>query len=231
MHQSAYDKTKICLEGYLSAHKDKPLEILDIGSRVADVQGFNHRSLSHEPWKYTGMDIEAGENVHIVVHDPYEWREIETGRYDVVLCGQAFEHIRFPWLTIKEIERVLKPGGIAIITAPSAGPEHKYPVDCWRIYPDGFQALCDHAGLRMVEHFTQFEDFFYTDGSDKWHDSVAIMQKPLNDGEEAAFPMFENKHFMQVHAKERTRRPSRKALRKRISHHIRGIGKALCRMA
>lgn len=229
MHQSAYDKTKVCVEGYLAAYKDKPLDILDIGSCTVDVQTFNHRSLCRDPWKYTGMDIEAGENVHIVVREPYDWKEIESARYDVVLCGQAFEHIRFPWLTIKEIQRVLKPGGIAIITAPSGGPEHKYPVDCWRIYPDGFQALCDYAGLRMVEHYTQFGDFFYTDGSDKWHDSIAIMQRPAEAGEEAAFPAFENKQLMQAHEQERTHRPSRKALRRRFSHHLREIGKTLRR--
>ena len=56
------------------------------------------------------------------------------------------------------------------------------------------------------------------------------MQKPVQAGEEAAFPVFENKNLMQAHAKERTRRPARKALRRRLSQHVRGTIKTLCRM-
>ncbi|MEM1725222.1 MAG: methyltransferase domain-containing protein, partial [Thermoplasmata archaeon] len=42
-----------------------------------------------------------------VVKDPYNWIEIEDSSVDVVISGQAFEHIEYPWLTIKEIYRVL----------------------------------------------------------------------------------------------------------------------------
>ena len=29
--------------------------------------------------------------------------------------------------------------------APSRGPEHRYPNDCWRFYPDGYRALAKYA--------------------------------------------------------------------------------------
>ena len=32
--------------------------------------------------------------------------------------------------------RVLVPGGLACIIAPGAQGVHRFPVDCWRFYPD-----------------------------------------------------------------------------------------------
>ncbi len=64
------------------------------------------------------MDIQEGPNVDIVVSDIYNWIEIEDSSFDVVISGQAFEHMEFFWKAIKEIERILKPGGLCCIIAP-----------------------------------------------------------------------------------------------------------------
>ena len=93
------------------------------------------------------MDLSEGENVDLVLSDPYSWSEIRSSSVDVFVSGQAFEHIEFFWQTMLEIARALKPGGLCCIIAPSGGPEHKYPLDCWRFYPDGFRALARYAGL------------------------------------------------------------------------------------
>ena len=92
---------------------------------------------SSDKWEYSGLDVEKGPNVDIVVENPYDW-EIPDSSYDVVISGQAFEHIEFFWLTFLEMARVLKPQGLIILIAPSRGPQHRYPVDCWRFYPDGY---------------------------------------------------------------------------------------------
>ena len=76
------------------------------------------------------MDMTPGKNVDIVLPSPYRWRGIESNSVDVLISGQAFEHIEFFWITMLEIARVLKPGGLCCIIAPSGGAEHKYPVDC-----------------------------------------------------------------------------------------------------
>lgn len=82
--------------------------------------------------------------------DSYCWDCLPDESFDYIISGQAFEHIEYPWLTIKEIYKKLKPGGIVCITAPSAGPEHKYPYDCYRYYSDGFAALAKWAGLTVI---------------------------------------------------------------------------------
>lgn len=69
----------------------------------------------------------------------------------MIISGQVFEHIEYPWLTIKEIERVLKPSGFCIISAPNAGLEHKAPTDCYRYFSDGLRSLAKWADL-YVHH-------------------------------------------------------------------------------
>ncbi len=69
--------------------------------------------------------------------------------FDVVLAGQVIEHVRKPWIWIKELARVAKKGGYVIIINPVSWPYHRAPIDCWRIYPDGMRALYEEAGLQV----------------------------------------------------------------------------------
>jgi SAM-dependent methyltransferase len=162
---------------YLKQKVNDPLVILDLGSQ--DINGTYKPLFSSTIWKYVGIDMTEGKNVDLVISSPYSWENICSDYADVLISGQTFEHIEYIWLTMKEIYRVLKPGGLCCIIAPSNGIEHRYPTDCWRIYPDGFRALAKYAGLETIEIFTQWENHNYPDGSDIWHDSVLICRKPL----------------------------------------------------
>jgi hypothetical protein len=160
---------------YLSDRATQPLRILDVGS--LDVNGSYRELFAHPPWVYTGIDMASGSNVDIVLRTPYVWRELASGSADVVISGQAFEHIPFFWITMLEIARVLTSGGICCILAPSSGPEHRYPVDCWRFYPDGMTSLAAFADLETIEAVTQWEDQGDVE-SDAWHDTMLVCRKP-----------------------------------------------------
>jgi SAM-dependent methyltransferase len=161
---------------YLESRTNEPLLILDLGS--LDVNGSYREYFEVSHWSYRGIDMTAGNNVDIVLQDPYDWREIRSGSADVVVSGQAFEHIEFFWLTMLEIARVLKPEGLCCLIAPSGGPEHFYPVDCWRFYRDGFAALARFASLEVSEIYSQNGPTGYSDGSDMWQDTVLVCRKP-----------------------------------------------------
>jgi SAM-dependent methyltransferase len=168
-------------DAYLADAKGATLKILDVGSASIE-GGVTYRDLFGN-WDYLGLDAEHAPNVDLTVKDPYHWRELADASFDVVVSGQAFEHIEWPWLTIMEIARVLKPAGLAAITAPSAGHVHRYPTDCWRYYPDGFPALAKYAGLSLIENDV---DTGYVFGdSAVWGDAFAILQKPLQSDDEA----------------------------------------------
>lgn len=161
---------------YLADLTDKPLEILDLGS--ADIGGTYAQFFNHPKWRYRGVDLVEGPNIHVVLSNPYNWRELPTHCADVFVSGQTFEHIEFFWLTMREIARVLKPGGLCCIVAPSRGPIHRYPVDCWRFYPDGFAALARYADLEILEILHDEEGGpTYPDKSEEWGDLVLIAQR------------------------------------------------------
>ncbi|WP_321531229.1 methyltransferase domain-containing protein [uncultured Desulfuromonas sp.] len=174
MHQSSYDKMALFKERFLDS--DHSLSILDLGSQ--DVNGSYRDLFEEKNWRYTGMDMVPGKNVDLVVDNPYCWKELRSCSYDVVVSGQALEHIRYFWVTMLEIFRVLNPGGMCCLLAPSSGPEHRYPVDCWRIYPDGFSGLARFAQMDVLHVETQWQDLGYQDGSDVWHDSMLVGQRP-----------------------------------------------------
>ena len=121
MHQSSFLAMENFKNRYLDVNTN--LDILDIGSFDSNQDPFNYGLLFNEKnWNYYGMDIKEGPNVDLVVSDIYNWVEINDESYDVVVSGQAFEHMEFFWKAIVEIERILRPGGFCCIIAPSTGP-------------------------------------------------------------------------------------------------------------
>jgi SAM-dependent methyltransferase len=146
--------------------KGRKYRILDLGSY--DVNG-SYRPLFQCPdWKYEGADLQPGPNVDIVLADPYSW-SFRDNSFNVIISGQAFEHFEFFWLTWKEMARVLKPGGFIFLIVPSCGPEHKFPVDCWRFYADGMRALGKLCRLEVLEAVTRWEN--------PWGDTIGVFQK------------------------------------------------------
>lgn len=180
MHRSSYLRMEYLLNYYRPIWKKEntvPAKVLDIGSY--DQNGTYKELFRDTAVSYTGLDMTKGPNVDIVPKDVYQWNEIESQTYDLVISGQVFEHIEYPWLTIREIERILKPSGMCIIIAPNAGVEHKAPVDCYRFFPDGLEALAKWAGLAVLHSgvagvpFIQGSDDWVSD----WNDVTLVAQK------------------------------------------------------
>jgi SAM-dependent methyltransferase len=136
------------------------------------------RQLFPLPFDYVGLDIVPGDNVDFVPADAYQWTELETESFDVVLSNQTFEHIPFFWITAAEIARVLRPGGLVCVIAPSRGKVHQHPLDCWRFYPDSWQAVCDYTGLELLETYREKESWRMVVPGAIWGDAMMIARKP-----------------------------------------------------
>jgi hypothetical protein len=119
--------------------------VLDVGSR--DVGNGTFRELvTKRSWNYLGVDLETGTNVDalhdierveggaVVQHGP-----IAVRRFDVVLCGQVLEHLRYPQDAADNLSSLC--ASYLVVIAPAAWPEHRYPIDCWRFLPDGMRHL------------------------------------------------------------------------------------------
>ena len=189
MHDTSFSKMSAFVDAYLSRAKDKTLEIIDIGALSVDGHATYRPLIKRPGWRYRGADMVPGANVDIVLSQPYQWEEFPNSSVDVVVSGQVFEHVEFPWLTMAEISRVLKPLGVACLIVPSSGVEHRYPKDCWRIYPDGMVALARCANLDVVEVFTDW-------GLGPWQDTFAVLQKSASaDSINAPLPVLATKRL------------------------------------
>jgi len=171
MHQSSLRHMRRLADTYLA---DRPvLTVADLGS--CDVNGSYRPIFTRPGWRYTGVDLAPGSNVDCVLDSPYRL-PFATASLDVFVSGQAFEHVEFFWLTWLEMARVLKPGGLIFLIAPSRGPEHRYPVDCWRFYPDAYGALAKYAALDLLEAGTDWQPDAAEDSA-AWGDTVGVFRK------------------------------------------------------
>ena len=174
MHKSSYLKMQYFKETYLNPNEE--LKILDIGSFDKDGNYNYGLILNEKKWTYHGLDLKPGNNIDIVVENAYDWEdEIEDETYDLVISGQAFEHIEFFWLTLEQVKRVLKPGGLFFLIVPSTGPVHKNPYDCYRFNENAMKAMAKYINFRVIEYGTNFDKI-----SDPWYDTFLVAKKSEN---------------------------------------------------
>lgn len=139
----------------LRRYTKQTAEVLDVGAY--DVNGTFRPLVYQRNWRYTGLDQVAGPNVDVVAKDPFSF-PFEAHSFDIVLSGSTMEHVTAFWKWIPELVRVLRPGGLLAIHTHWQFPEHRYPVDCWRIMPDGMRYLFDETGqlgnyeIRIANH-------------------------------------------------------------------------------
>jgi len=80
---------------------------------------------------------------------------LPDGSFDLVLCTQVIEHCMNPWKAVREIHRILRPGGYLVLSAPHVWFFHPHPTDHWRFTQEGMAHLCREAGLEPVTLLAQ----------------------------------------------------------------------------
>ncbi len=88
---------------------------------------------------YVNLDLfaESGVDVQADAHElPFA-----GGVFTRVECDAVLEHVVDPERVVREIERVLAPGGYAHLVTPFCHPFHEYPRDYRRFTPDGLALL------------------------------------------------------------------------------------------
>ena len=72
----------------------------------------------------------------------------QDGSYDSVICSEVLEHVPVPEESIKELIRVLKPGGVLALSVPRFLPEWI----CWQL-SEGYQQM-PGGHVRIFKHKT-----------------------------------------------------------------------------
>lgn len=70
--------------------------------------------------------------------------------FDTVLCTEVLEHVPEPLILMTELSRVLRPGGLLILTTPQTWGLHEVPHDYYRYTEYGLRYLARRAGLTVV---------------------------------------------------------------------------------
>lgn len=174
MHDTALINARLFFETYEKSIRSTSdhVKVIEIGSQ--DVNG-TIRSMCPTDFEYIGLDFQDAKGVDIVLTDPYQL-PFDDESVDVVVSSSCFEHSEFFWVLFLEVLRVLKPSGLFYLNAPSNGAYHRYPVDCWRFYPDSGHALTSWAkrnkiGATLLESYTSHK------AADIWNDFVAVFLK------------------------------------------------------
>lgn len=108
---------------------------LYIGGARQRVSGYVNLDLFAMP----GVDVQA--DAHLLPFAANQFTRVE--------CDAVLEHVRDPAQVVREIERVLAPGGWAHLVTPFCHPFHEYPKDYRRFTPDGLRELA--GSLEVID--------------------------------------------------------------------------------
>lgn len=127
---------------WIAGIERKGLRVLDLGGRIQPYRPL----LSGRIERYLAVDLRQSPLVDIVARG--EEIPIGSDQVDLVICAQVLEYIQDPAALLAEIHRVLKPGGMLLLSAPAVYPcdsEH----DLWRFLPGSLRWLL--RGFHDVE--------------------------------------------------------------------------------
>jgi len=131
--------------------------ILDVGGR--DRSGLD-RSLSFEPNPVTVLDVLPSENVDVVGDAHNMANLLPHASFDAIYSVSVFEHLLMPWAVALQMNRVLKPGGIAFIATHQTIGMHDAPWDFWRFSDTAWDGIFNKfTGFEIVERMLDCEQF------------------------------------------------------------------------
>lgn len=139
---------------YLEAFVRRAGEALGPEARVLDAgagdcrYGRYFRHLSYESADLCTVDKPYGE---LTYQCDLAEIPVEEGRYDAVICTQVLEHVPEPEAVLRELFRVLAPGGRLWLTAPLFYAEHEVPYDYQRFTRYGIARLLERSGFEMEQ--------------------------------------------------------------------------------
>ncbi len=119
--------------------------------------------------EYIGLDIESALVYEKGVQPDFTWNGItmpfENDSFDTCMATEVLEHCPEPEVFLKEVYRVLKPGGVLFFTVPFLWNLHETPHDEYRYTPFSLERHFKNSG------FTQIE----IKATGGWHASMAQM--------------------------------------------------------
>jgi len=119
---------------------DCPGPILEIGSfQVAGQEHIAELRSLFTGKDYLGVDTRTGPGVDCVAN--VEALPQKTASLGTVIALNTFEHVPHFWKGFAEVQRVLRPDGVFLVSCPFYFHIHSYPSDFWRFTPEALKLL------------------------------------------------------------------------------------------
>lgn len=121
-------------------------EVLDVGCGTKPYRGLIPAV------NYVGLEIDSPIARELSMAEVfYDGKKFpfNDGCFDGVFCSQVFEHVFSPDTFLREIHRVLRPGGCLLMTVPFAWDEHEQPYDYARYSTFGLRELLKQSGFEV----------------------------------------------------------------------------------
>jgi len=99
---------------------------------------------------YVGCDMRPGPGVDRILD--LHHIDLPAESVGTVLCLDTLEHVEYPREALDGIYRILKPGGMAVISSVAYFPVHDHPNDYWRFTPEAFTSLLKPFPHSFVGH-------------------------------------------------------------------------------
>lgn len=112
------------------------LDMLPAGASILDV-GAGGRRIAKEVLAFDAVAAPGVDMVGDLHNLPFE-----PDSFDSVFCTGTLQHVRDPWQAVRQIHRVLKPGGMVYIDVAFMQGYMPDPTDYWRFTRDGIRLLC-----------------------------------------------------------------------------------------
>ena len=101
------------------------------------------------------LGVDLADSIHGTQDVDFAGTAYETGlpnaHANTVLCTEVLEHLEEPQLAIREMHRILSPGGTVILTVPFFWPIHEAPRDFYRYTEYGLRHLFEKGGFEIIE--------------------------------------------------------------------------------
>jgi SAM-dependent methyltransferase len=99
---------------------------------------------------WTSVDVPASlHDISVDVLAAADNLPFEDGSYECIICTEVLEHCPHPTAVVKEMYRVLKPGGKVFLTTPFLVPLHEMPYDFFRYTPTSLKGMAEEAGFQV----------------------------------------------------------------------------------
>ncbi len=111
--------------------------------------------------QYVGLEYVRGQIVDNDKADFYYSGDrfpFKDHEFDCVLTNEVLEHVFTPSKFLGETNRVIRPGGMLLLTVPFLWAEHMQPFDYARYSSFGIKALLEEHGFEILRHERSMND-------------------------------------------------------------------------